>query len=320
MCEYYIFFVMPFYMPGEMILYAPAYKELLQGMVNRGIFMRRETMKLVKALNNNVALVRNDMGEEEVVMGSGVSFHVRPGDMVEESKIEKRFVLHGDSGKRELDSLLKRISVSDMELASEIIQKGEQALGYSCNDSILLTLSDHLGLMMERAEEGIYFGTPLQWDIKLIYPKEFQFAREVVKDLNKRTGYEIPEQEASFIALHFINANASGGEMQETMLCTRIIQNILNITKLHYGREFREDSFDVSRFITHVRYFVRRQMNGEKLEMDYSIAAVIADKCPEDYRCAIKISQFLTKTYGWEVGEGEVLYLTLHLNRINVNA
>lgn len=31
MCEYYIFFVMPFYMPGEMKLYAPAYKEQPQG-------------------------------------------------------------------------------------------------------------------------------------------------------------------------------------------------------------------------------------------------------------------------------------------------
>lgn len=273
-------------------------------------------MKLMKALNNNVALVQDEEGQEAVVMGKGVAFNAKPGDLVRESLIEKHFVLNGDSGRKDFDSLLKRITVDDIELASSIIREGEEKLGYRCNDSILLTLSDHLGMLLERMKKGIHFGTPLEWDIKLIYPKEYQFARKVVADLSERTGYQIPEQEAAFIVLHFINANSSGSGMEETMMYTKIIQNILNISKLHYGREFREDNFDVSRFITHVRYFVKRQMNGEKLQIDESIAAVIAEKCPKDHKCAKKISQFLHKTYGWEVSEGEELYLTLHLNRI----
>ena len=173
--------------------------------------------------------------------------------------------------------------------------------------------------MMERAQKGLYFGTPLEWDIKLIYPREYQYAKEAVEELKKRTGYEIPEQEAAFIALHFINANMTGNDMQETLMCTKIIQNILNISRLYYGKEFREDNFDVSRFVTHVRYFVRRQMKGEVLKMDVELARVIADKCPEDYRCAMKIVRFLDQPYGWDVSEGETLYLTLHLNRINSN-
>lgn len=275
-------------------------------------------MKLIKALNNNVALVRDRKGQEAVVMGKGVAFHAKPGDPVREALIEKHFVLNGDGGKKDFDSLLKRITVDDIELASGIIREGEKKLEYRCNDSILLTLSDHLGMLLERMKEGIHFGTPLEWDIKLIYPKEYQFAREVVADLSKKTGYEIPEQEAAFIVFHFINANSSGSGMEETMMYTQIIQNILNISKLHYGREFRENNFDVSRFVTHVRYFVKRQMNGESLAIDESIAAVIAEKCPEDHKCAKKISRFLHQTYGWEVSEGEELYLTLHLNRMNV--
>lgn len=277
------------------------------------------TVRVIKALNNNVALVQDRTGEEAVVMGRGIAFNKKPGDLVLESVIEKHFVLNGDSERKSFDSLLKRITVDDIELASSIIQEGEEQLGYHCNGSILLTLSDHLGMLLERMKEGIYFGTPLEWDIKLIYPKEYQFARKVVADLSKRTGYEIPKQEAAFIVLHFINANSSGSSMKETMMYTKIIQNILNISKLHYGREFSEDNFDVSRFVTHVRYFVKRQMNGEELEIDDSIAAVIAEKCAEDYKCARKISRFLHKAYGWEVSKGEELYLTLHLNRMNVH-
>lgn len=276
-------------------------------------------MKLLKALNNNVALVLDDEKTESVVMGRGVAFSVKIGQHIDSSLVEKHFVLNGKKGRKDFDSLLKRITVNDIELASGIIRQGEMRLGYHCNDSILLTLSDHLGMMMERAKDGIYFGTPLEWDIKLIYPNEYQFAREVVENLKEKTGYEIPEQEAAFIALHFINANFSTSGMQKTMMYTKVIQNILNIAKLFYGREFREDSFDVSRFITHVRYFVRRQMNGETLEMDLDIARVVVQKCPEDYKCAQKISHFLNKTYGWSVSEGETLYLALHLNRINQN-
>lgn len=276
-------------------------------------------MKLIKALNNNVALVRDRKGQEAVVMGRGVAFNAKPGDPVREALIEKHFVLDGDSGKKDFDSLLKRITVDDIELASGIIREGEEKLGCRCNDSILLTLSDHLGMLLERMKEGIHFGTPLEWDIKLIYPKEYQFARKVVADLSRKTGYDIPEQEAAFIVLHFINANSSGKGMEETMMYTKIIQNILNISKLHYGREFKEDNFDVSRFVAHVRYFVKRQMNGERLEIDESIAAVIAQKCPEDHKCAKKISRFLHQAYGWDVSEGEELYLTLHLNRMNVH-
>lgn len=112
-------------------------------------------MKLRKALNNNVALVLDKDGREAVIMGSGVAYNLKPGAKIDLSRVEKRFVLDGKTGRKDFDSLLRRITVKDIELASEIIHRGEQKLGYRCNDSILLTLSDHLGLMLERAKAGI---------------------------------------------------------------------------------------------------------------------------------------------------------------------
>lgn len=276
-------------------------------------------MRLRKALNNNVALVLDSGGEEAVVMGRGVAFNLKPGMKVDPNRVEKRFALDKKSGRKDFDSLLQRITAEDVELASDMIRKGETILKCRCSDGILLTLSDHLGLMLERAKKGLYFGTPLEWDIRLIYPKEYQTSMEIVRELRKRTGCEIPDQEAAFIALHFINANFSENGMQETLLCTKIIQNILTICQRYYGRELREDDFNVSRFVTHVRYFVQRQVNGEELNVDLAIARVVAEQCPKDYKCAQRIGDFLKKTYDWEVSEGESLYLTLHLNRISMN-
>jgi beta-glucoside operon transcriptional antiterminator len=275
-------------------------------------------MKLVKALNNNVAMVLGQDEQESVVMGKGIAFNIQPGDSIREELIEKRFIL-GGTGHKDFDSLLKRINVSDVELASEIIRDGQNKLGYKLNDSILLTLSDHLGLVLERARKNLYFGTALQWDIKLIYPKEYEFAKEAIQGINTKLGFKIPEQEAAFIALHFINAKSDNKVMEETVLCTRIVQNILDITRLYYEREFSEEDFNVNRFISHVVYFVRRQMNGTKLKIDDSIAEVIEKECPGDFACASKISQFLEQLYGWNIERSELLYLSLHLNRININ-
>ncbi|WP_099469784.1 PRD domain-containing protein [Konateibacter massiliensis] len=276
-------------------------------------------MELIKALNNNIALVKNENNQEEVVMGSGVSFKVHSGEQINEALVEKRFVLDGNGKKKAFENLLDRIRVDDVELASNIIKDGENQLGYQCRDSIILTLSDHLGMMLERAKDGLYFTSPLQWDIQLIYPKEYRYSEKVIEKLRKKTGYEIPNQEAAFIALHFINSRFDGSGMNETVLCTKIIQNILNITRVYYGREFHEDDFNVSRFITHIQYFVRRQVSGQKLTADITMAEMIGKQCPKDYKCALKIAEFLKHNYQWDVTDGEKLYLTLHLNRINVN-
>lgn len=275
-------------------------------------FVEGESMRVIKALNNNTALVKNN-DKEFIVMGKGIAFNKKKNDLIDEQKIEKKYALQNESVNR----ILENIRVEDLELANQIIKHGEEELGYTFNDSILLALADHLSLALKRAKENLFFGTPLEWDIKLIYPNEYRYALRCVHMINETMDLKIPEQEASFIALHFINASANKKDMDETIMTTKIIQNILNIVRRYYKRDFDENSFDVSRFIIHIRYFVRRQINGDVLSADTSIAKIVAQRYPDDYQCAMLISKFLTEQYGWEVSTSEELYLTLHLNRMN---
>lgn len=274
-------------------------------------------VKILKVFNNNVALVLNDANHEEIIMGKGVGFGKKENDTIDSAGIEKRFVLEDKTSRKAFQELIGRIDIEDIELASDIIQDGEHVLGYRCHNSILLTLSDHISFMLKRAREKTLFTTPLEWDIKMIYPNEFHYAQAVVEKMRVRTGLEIPDQEAAFIALHFINAHYEGKDMQETLVSSKIIQHVIDIAKYHYGKEFDESSFNFSRFITHIRYFVMRQLHHETHENDSSIIHVIALKYPEDYRCAKKIKAFLEKTYEWKIGDDELLYLSLHLNRLS---
>lgn len=275
-------------------------------------------MKLIKALNNNVALVCDDQGTECIVTGKGIAYDSRPDAVINASKIEKKYVLERGKKRINLDDLMKNISPYEIELASEIIRRGEIRLGYKFSGSSLLALADHLALVLERAKEGMYFETPLEWDIKCIYPKEYRYCLEAVDYLGKKTGCKIPTQEAAFITLHFINGSSENQDMHNTKFQTKVIQNILSICKLYNRYRFSEDDFNTGRFIAHVRYFVSRQILGQTLDIDLDIAGMIAQKCPEDYKCAKKIALFLEETYGWQVSEGEVLYLTLHLDRIKI--
>ena len=50
-------------------------------------------MRIVKVLNNNVVIVKDDAGHEKVVMGKGLGFQVKAGAELDSSKVEKVFAL-----------------------------------------------------------------------------------------------------------------------------------------------------------------------------------------------------------------------------------
>lgn len=53
-------------------------------------------MVLIKALNNNTALVKEN-SKEYIVMGKGIAFNRKPNDEIPPSKVEKKYVLQNKS-------------------------------------------------------------------------------------------------------------------------------------------------------------------------------------------------------------------------------
>ena len=54
-------------------------------------------MRIKKVFNNNVVLVIDDLGKEQIVMGKGVGFQKFPKDLIDTNKIEKRFIFNDKS-------------------------------------------------------------------------------------------------------------------------------------------------------------------------------------------------------------------------------
>ena len=274
-------------------------------------------MKIIKTFNSNVVLVYNNDNREEIVMGKGIGFAKKPGDEISSSQIEKHFVFQERKNFADLENLFERIDYQDIEMASDIIRLFEKRLDKKVNESSLLALADHIGFAMKRAREGMTFRTPLEWELKQIYKTYYEVALEAVELLREKTGLDIPEQEASFITLHMVNGlDADSNGMEETMLLSKIMQNILNIINYHYGKEFKEDTIYFRRFVTHMRYFIKRQLEEETPNTEATnLLAIIKLQYKTDYECTIKIKNFLEKTYNWKITDNEILYLTLHINR-----
>lgn len=274
-------------------------------------------MKIIKVFNNNVSLILNEDGQEEVVMGRGIGFGLSPGDQVDQSLIEKRFILNDEKSVPDIEQLVKRIDYQDINLASDIFDLFEKRFQKTSTPTSVLALADHISFAIQRTKEKMLLRTPLEWELKQIYPQEYQVALQAVKLLTQKTGIKIPEEEAGFITLHYVSSFEDSEGMEETMLSSQIIQNILSIVNYHYGKEFKQDSIYFSRFITHIRYFVKRQLAHKKSTNDTSsLLSVVRLKYPNDYNCALKIKSFLEKNYGWQISESELFYLTLHLNRL----
>ncbi len=82
-------------------------------------------MRFLKSYNNSVALVKNEQGKEEIVIGKGIGFGLKKGDQIDQEKIERRFITAKD---QESIMQLKDISTKTLELTTKVIKLVEPKL------------------------------------------------------------------------------------------------------------------------------------------------------------------------------------------------
>ena len=125
---------------------------------------------------------------------------------------------------------MKDIPEDYINLAEEIIKQAKLKLGKEFNDDLYFSLSDHIYFTIQRYREGMLIQNRLLIETKRLYKEEFKVAMQSLQMINQRYEVELPEDEAAFIALHFVNAELNG-DMQGTMQMTKVVQDILTIIK-----------------------------------------------------------------------------------------
>ncbi len=275
-------------------------------------------MVIKKILNNNVVIVEDEKGIDEVVCGRGIAFSKKMGEVIDESKINQVFTLKNEQYNKRFQEIISSVPFEYIELSDKVIEMIKLNLGQKLSDTIYITLCDHIYTAIERAKQGIYMPNTMLWEIKNYYNNEYNIALKVLEKIKEQTGVELKDAEAGFIALHIVNAETEDSKLEETLEITKIVQAITKVVKYHFGEEFNTDSVYYYRFITHLKFFAQRLVykkiytNNE----DGSLLAIIKEKYKNSYQCVEKIASMIKKNYDYDISDEEKLYLTIHIHRI----
>ncbi|MEU0453000.1 PRD domain-containing protein [Streptomyces sp. NPDC006129] len=273
-------------------------------------------MRVKKVFNNNVVLGVDEHGAETVLMGRGIGFQVKPGEVVDADRAERRFVAETMPAER-LAALAAEIPLGVIEVMEEVVAAARGRLGEKISEHILLPLADHVHFALARAQTGALIEYPLKWEIENLYPAETEMGAAALEIIERRLGVRLDETEALPLALHFVNAQIGSGDIAATMQMTQWLRVALETIGEDLGVAIDQRSLDAARFITHLRYLFLRARDGKQVRAaDDQIGEAVRNARPLEYACAERLARRMEELFDWQVGREEILYLALHVSRL----
>ena len=276
-------------------------------------------MQVVRSLSNNAVLAQTGDGAKCVLVGKGIGWNKRLGDAVDMAAVTHRFVPDGTHTLPQLAAFISDIPLDIVLVAQKVVAALTARTAITGSQGLLLTVADHIHTARLRLEtdEGDH---PLGWEVAQLYPDEFAAGREAVAIVERELGWSLPNGEAVAFALHLINAAAGGGNMAKTADMTRRIRQILDVVQAVLGRSLADDSMNVARFVTHLRYLFVRIEGGQQIQdgMAVTLAPAVAG-IPGAQRAAERVSG-LFEMDGAHLTRDEVSYLALHIARLEQSA
>ena len=273
-------------------------------------------MKIKQILNNNAVLVKKGTNEL-IVLANGVGFKKKIGQVIKTEEVDKIFVLDTHEMVEHFSYLLGKIPSQRVYMIKEIVDYAKKQYQMELNDYIYLTLMDHIEFALKRNQEGQFLKSPLAWQIKKFYQKEYDMGLNALKIIERNTGISFNIEEAVSIALHFVNIQTNKQDMDTTLVITEIVQDILNIVNYQHKLTLDENSINYARFVTHLQYFAQRVVLHDLNEQGESdLYKQIKTLYPEAFQCVQRIKLYLFNKRGVLISEEEEVYLTLHVKRV----
>lgn len=277
-------------------------------------------MRITRIFNNSVVLAVDDQGNEKMVLGKGIGFNNKVNDPIEDHKIEKTFVLETSAKRQEFEQAMQITSAQNIELTKKVMECAEQDLQVTFDDTVFIGLLDHISYALQRVKQKDCLKNALLWEIKKFYHKEFIAAMHSLDLIEIEEGLRLGEDEAGFIAMHFVNGQQNSQNEATTFIDTQVIQDILNIIKFHFKMDLDETTVNFNRFIIHLRYLLQRihTPHEDKNPMENELFEQVWRKYQDTYQCVKKICIYLESRLQVIINNQEVLYLMLHINRLTL--
>ena len=270
-----------------------------------------------KVINNNIISAYEKSGAEVIVMGRGIGFKKKQGEMVPADQISKIFRIKSRTLAEQFKELLANMPLERVRISDEIISHAKDHLKLKLNQSIYVTLTDHINFAIERVSQGIEPQNALLWEIKRFYPQEFQLGIYALELIQDRLDILLTEDEAGFIALHFVNAEY-GTDIRDAVKFPDQMQAIVDIVEHDLGILLDESSLHYERFVTHIKFLIQRIYRKELLSSeDRELSLMMQRKYPREYQCSVKVAEYIMQATGSRLSEEEIMYLSVHIRRVS---
>lgn len=270
-----------------------------------------------KVISNNIISAYEKSGAEVIVMGRGIGFKKKQGEVVPADQISKIFRIKSRTLTEQFKELLANMPLERVRISDEIISHAKDHLKLKLNQSIYVTLTDHINFAIERVSQGIEPQNALLWEIKRFYPQEFQLGIYALELIHDRLGILLPEDEAGFIALHFVNAEY-GTDIRDAVKFPDQMQAIVDIVERDLGILLDESSLHYERFMTHIKFLIQRIYRKELLSSeDRELSLLMQRKYPREYQCSVKVAEYIMQATGSRLSEEEIMYLSVHIRRVS---
>ena len=249
-------------------------------------------------------------------MGKGVGFGEFPRE-IPLSQIERSFYNINEKDQNVMRDLPPEVVL----FAAKMMDIIKNELPYELNPNVVLVLADHISFAMERMKKNLRVKMPLAYDIRKMYTAEYKIAKYIVDRIRKEYKVALPEEEISGIAMNLVNARAGEDTEKkgETEEFNDMLEEITEIVEKDFRIIVDRESFDFSRYATHLQYLFQRIKAGKAINSaNLQLYPELCRDFPELAECAEHVACHIRAKWSVDLSDEERLYLMLHINRICV--
>ena len=107
-------------------------------------------MNVGKVINNNLVRSRDTRNREVLVIGCGLGFKKKPGDPIEEDRIEKVYRLDSRKDQDAMEIIPARVPLEVLQAFNDIVAYGKLKLSLytELSDRLMVNLADHIAFAL----------------------------------------------------------------------------------------------------------------------------------------------------------------------------
>ena len=169
-------------------------------------------MIIQRILNNNVVIVKNKKGQEEIVCGKGIAFKKKVGEFVDVSAINKVFTLRGRKELEYFQELWEEIPVEYFKVADDVVGMIKLELGKKISDTLYISLIDHIYMAQRLVTKTTYDEeeSELFTMVRDKYDQSYQCVERIAKFIQEEYHCGLSGEEKLYLTIHIERVTEKG--------------------------------------------------------------------------------------------------------------